>query len=172
MLWNKVEKKKQGFFCFCIGKLGSSVKIVVLQCRFCTDHFVRLKWRLKKWTILQRTASVAWDTFAEWGSVLGGLLRLFAVSFCLCTTGTTYSASWYPSLSFSVFSILFDFAIWPPTLNFFFLRLYFLNSLYVLFWKFAACSFPIFDRLKTPVLLCFEKKSHVINRKREHCPTF
>ena len=129
MLWNKVEKKKQGFFFFCIGKLGSSVKIVVLQCRFCTDHFVCLKWRLKKWTILQRTASVARLTFAEWGSVLGGLLRLFAASFCLCTTVTTYSASWYHSLSFS---ILFDFAIWPPTLNFFF-------DVYIFWIHFTFC---------------------------------
>ena len=33
------------------------------------------------------------------------------------------------------------------------------------FLKFAACSFPIYDWLKTPVLLYFEKKSHIINQK-------
>ena len=29
----------------------------------------------------------------------------------------------------------------------------------------AACSFPISDWLKTPVLLYFEKKSYMINQK-------
>ena len=38
--------------------------------------------------------------------------------------------------------------------------------------KCAARSFAVFDRLRTYVLLYFEKKSHVINQKREHCPTF
>ena len=41
----------------------------------------------------------------------------------------------------------------------------FWNLIYILFWKFAACSFPIFDWSKTPVLLYFEKKSYTINQK-------
>ena len=40
----------------------------------------------------------------------------------------------------------------------------FWSLLYVLFWKFVACSFPISDWLKIFVLLYFEKKSHMINQ--------
>ena len=40
----------------------------------------------------------------------------------------------------------------------------FWNLLYVLFWKFAVCSFSIFDWLKTPAQLFFEK-DHVVNQK-------
>ena len=41
----------------------------------------------------------------------------------------------------------------------------FWNLLCIFFWKFAACSFPVYDWLKTPVLLHFHKKSHMINQK-------
>ena len=34
-----------------------------------------------------------------------------------------------------------------------------------LFCKIAACSFPISDCLKTPVLLYFEKKLYMTNQK-------
>ena len=41
----------------------------------------------------------------------------------------------------------------------------FWNLLYILFWKFEAYSFPIFDWLKTSVPYYFEKKSHMINQE-------
>ena len=73
---------------------------------------------------------------------------------------------WYSAIRSSVLfnSILFYFAIFtPPSLNFF-LFIYFMK-IYILFWKFAACSFPICDWLKAPVLLYFEQKPHMINQK-------
>ena len=48
----------------------------------------------------------------------------------------------------------------------------FWNLLYILFWKFRACSFPISDWLKTPVLLYFEKKSHMINKRNRTLSDF
>ena len=44
-----------------------------------------------------------------------GLLRLFPLRFCLYTTEATHPASWHPAISSSVFSILFDFAIFTPS---------------------------------------------------------
>ena len=84
-----------------------------------------------------------------------------------------HSTSWYPATSSSLFSILFDLAIFTPSnLNFFFYFHIFWNLLYILFWAFAVCSFPISDWLKTPVLLYFEKKSHMIHQKRRALSDF
>ena len=94
-----------------------------------------------------------------------GLLRPFAVSFCLCTTEETHSASWYPAISSSFFFNLIWFCRFYSTKSKLFLYFYiFWNLLYILFWKFAACSFPIFHWSKTPLLLYFEKKSHMIHQ--------
>ena len=102
-----------------------------------------------------------------------GLLRPFAVSFWFCTTETTHSRDILLSdvlLSIlNFFSILFDFAIFTqPSLDLsklFFYFYIFWNLLYILFWTFAACSFSTSDWLKKPVLLYFERKSHIINQK-------
>ena len=98
------------------------------------------------------------------------LLRPFAVSFCLCTTGTTNSRDiLLPNIVLLVLHFFRFYLILPiftpPNLNFF-LLLYFLKfNIHILFWKFEACSFPIFDWSKTPVVLYFEKKSYMINQE-------
>ena len=98
------------------------------------------------------------------------LLRQFAVSFCLWTTETTNTRdTLLPNTELSVlqfFSIVFNFANFYSTKSNFFSYFYiFWNLIYILFWKLAACSFPIFDWSKTPVLLYFEKNSYMINQK-------
>ena len=98
------------------------------------------------------------------------LLRQFAVSFYLWTTETTNTRdTLLPNTELSVlqfFSIVFNFANFYSTKSNFFSYFYiFWNLIYILFWKLAACSFPIFDWSKTPVLLYFEKNSYMINQK-------
>ena len=100
-----------------------------------------------------------------------GLLRPFAISFCLCKTEATHSRdillpNILLSISSSVFSILFNFINFYSTKSKLFFYCYIFRYLiYILFRKFAACSFLISDWLKTPVLLYFEKKSYMINQK-------
>ena len=98
------------------------------------------------------------------------LLRLFIVGFCLCTTEATNSRDiLLPNIVLLVLHFFRFYLILPiftpPNLNFF-LLLYFLKfDIYILFWKFAVCSFPIFDWSETPVLIYFEKKPYMINQE-------
>ena len=100
-----------------------------------------------------------------------GLLRPFAVSFCLCTTETTNTRDiLLPNIVLSVLQFFRFYLILPiftpPNLNFFSTSIFSEIYLqYILFRKFVACSFPISDRLKTPGTLYFEKKSRMINQK-------
>ena len=99
-----------------------------------------------------------------------GLLRPFALSFCLCTMEITHSRDILLSntvLVLQFFLISFNFIDFYSTKSKHFFYFYiFWNLIYILLWKFVACSFPISDCLKTPVLLYFEKKkSYAINQK-------
>ena len=118
-----------------------------------------------------KTAYLTYQTFCL------GLLRPFAVSFCLCATETTYS--WDIPLPDGLLWVLHFFqfylilSIFYSTKSKLFFYFYiFWNLIYILFWKFAACSFPISDWLKTPVISYFEKKSNMINHNAQKLSDF
>ena len=76
-----------------------------------------------------------------------------------------HSASWHPAISSSVFSLLFDFAIFtPPNLNFFFYFCIFWSLLCILFWKFTASSYPVFLIVKKWIA------NSVLNRGKSAIP--
>ena len=107
-----------------------------------------------------------------------GLLRPFAVSFCIYKTETTHSRDillpnvmlWV--LQFFQFYLILSIFTPPNPPKFFFYFYIFRNLTYILFWKFALCSFPISDWLKAPVPLHFEKKLYMINQKSRASPDF
>ena len=105
-----------------------------------------------------------------------GLLRSFAVSFCLCTMDTTHSREiLLPRILLSVllfFSILINFTNFYSTKckPFFYFNIFW-HFTYILFWKFLACSFQMFDWLKTPVLLYFKKKNCIWYFESSSCFT-
>ena len=83
-----------------------------------------------------------------------------------------HSTSWYSAINSSVFSTLFNIAKFCSTKSKLFCFYISWNLIKILFWKFAACSFPNSDWLKTPVLF-ISRKNHIwLIREVEHCPTF
>ena len=63
---------------------------------------------------------------------------------------------------FSFFNVIYFTNFYPTKSKLFFYFYIFWILIYILFWKLAACSLPIPDCLKTPVLLYFEKNSYMI----------
>ena len=57
-------------------------------------------------------------------------------------------------------------------LFFYFYIFWYTFLIFILFWKFGACSFPISDWLKTPILLYFEKKRYMINHNAQNSSDF
>ena len=98
-----------------------------------------------------------------------GLLRPVAVGFCPLRQRQYTPETLLPNVLLWVlqfFSILFNFIKFYFTKSKLIFYSYIIwNLIYILFWKFAACSFQISDWLKTAALLYFEKKSYMINQK-------
>ena len=105
-----------------------------------------------------------------------GLLRSFTGSSCLSAAEVKHSRDiLLPDILLSVlqfFSFIWFYYFYSTKSKLLSYLSNFWNLLYVLFWKFAVCSFSIFDWLKTSAQLFFEKDLMWLIRKAEHCPTF
>ena len=100
-----------------------------------------------------------------------GFLRPFTVGFCPVRRNKTIHSKdiLLPNIVLSFFQF-FQFYVTlavfaRPNLNFFSTSMFSEIWHTFSFWKFGACSFHISDSLKTPALLYFEKKLHMINEK-------
>ena len=106
------------------------------------------------------------------------LLRLFAVSFCLCTTETTNSRDiLLPNIVLLVLHFFRFYLILPiftpPNLNFF-LLLYFLKfNIYIYYFENLRHVHFQFLIGQKHLFYYISRKNHIwLSRKVEHCPTF